>query len=163
RGSGADFWDDADGGYFLCRSVTRDFQITVRMLARPTDSHRYAKAGLMIRESLDAGARDAYLVVHRAVAGLCFQWRRSAETQAGGADPTLLDARLKLPLLLRLSRRGSTITAAYSPDDGRTWRPAGEPLTFDAPLAPAVFAGLAITAHDSTQTSEARFDRLRLL
>src|SRR5206468_1556269 len=62
RGSGRDFWNAADGGYFLNQPVTGDFQVTVEALTLPTATDPYAKAGLMIRESLDPEARNVYLV-----------------------------------------------------------------------------------------------------
>ena len=74
----------------------------------------------------------------------------------------MTDEKLRLPIVLRLTRQGDTITARYSTDEGKSFQAACEPMTFDSPLPKTVYAGLAITAHDASQTSEARFSGLRV-
>jgi WD40 repeat protein len=163
RGSGSDLADEADGGYFLNQPVAGDFQITVKMLTRPQGSpHPWAKGGLMLREGLDPGARDADLVVHQAHAGLCFQWRSAPGQPVVTHSTPIADEELQLPILLRLTRRGNTVSAEYSQDDGRTFQQAGEPLTFSPPLVGTLCGGLAITAHQEGQVSEARFSGLKV-
>jgi len=146
RGSGRDFWNDADGGYFLSRPVTGDFQITVQLLSRPTETHAYAKAGLMIRESLEAEARNAHLVA-TALQGVQWQCRPTAAAATVNVpDQVIPHADLKLPLLVRLTRLGNRIFAEYSTDQGQRFQSAGEPVTFDPPLPATLYAGPAITA-----------------
>jgi regulation of enolase protein 1 (concanavalin A-like superfamily) len=160
RGSGSDMWGAADGCYFLSQPVTGDFQITVRALTRPTDTQEWAKTGLMVRDSVAAGARNTHLVL-TPQHGMWWQWRRSADD--GTADAEVIPhAAVKLPILLRLTRRGNTITAQYSRDEGHSFQPAGQPVIFDPPLASTVYPGLAITAHDESQVSEAKFSGLEI-
>jgi WD40 repeat protein len=160
RGSGRDIFDTADGCYFLNQPVTGDFRITVRSLTRPAKTNEWAKAGLMLRESLDAGARNVYLVSTPAH-GMQGQWRATTDDNSN-SSAVISHAALKLPILLRLTRRGNTITAQYSRDEGRSFQPAGQPLTFNPPLANTVYAGLAITSHDESQVSEAKFSGLEI-
>ena len=156
-GSGGDIWNAADEGYLVSQPVTGDFQATVTALARPTRSDIWAKAGLMIRELLGPEARNVYLAPS-AAKGLDLQWRFSTNGESNGAIPPLIpDAALGMPITLRLTRQGDTVRAAYSRDQGRSFQPAGEPLTFVEPLAATVYVGLAITAHNSSRISEARF------
>jgi hypothetical protein len=162
RGSGSDRAPTGDRGYFLRRRVEGDFQLTVTMLTRPaggTDPR--AGAGLMIRESLDPGGRTASLMVHHGPAGLRFQWRPSRDAWAQSRPP-LPEAALRLPILLRLTRRGDTLTAGYSKDDGKSWRPAGEAVRFEEPLPRSVYAGLAVTSHREGEISAARFRGVRI-
>jgi hypothetical protein len=162
RGSGPDLWDKYDGFYFLNQAVTGDFQITVRALTRPVGAHEWAKAGLMVRDSLAAGARNGHLVL-TAQHGIQWQWRPSGEQETVDVKAEVIPhAALKLPILLRLTRRGNTIAAETSQDGGRSFRRAGDPVRFDSPLPKSVYAGLAITAHDESQISEAKFRDLRL-
>ena len=63
----------------------------------------------------------------------------------------------RLPILLRLTRRGNTVTRQYSTDEGRTFRSAGPPVTFDRPLPKRLYIGLASAAGDRRQISEATF------
>jgi hypothetical protein len=159
RGSGADIWDTTDGFYYLHQAVTDDVQVRVKMLTRPTGTSPHAKAGLMIRDSLEAGARHASLLIHHRRSGLAFQWRHRANDYPGtaGRSSVVRSAALLLPITLRLTRRGSTVIPEYSSDDGRSYQPAGLPITFGDPLPKTVYVGLAITAHAPGRISEARF------
>jgi hypothetical protein len=162
RGSGWDVWDKADAFHMVSQPRTGDFQLSVRSLTRPTATNEWSKAGLMVRESLDAGARYAYLMITPAH-GLDFQWRLATHDDADGALVSSLEnSKLKLPITLRLVRSGSVISAEYSVDDGKSFQAAGEPLRFDPPLAKSLYAGLAVTAHDASRVSEAKFSGLEI-
>jgi hypothetical protein len=67
-----------------------------------------------------------------------------------------------VPITLRLTREGSTIRSEYSTDGGESFHLVGEPLQFDKPLPGTLYVGLASTAHDTSQVSEARFKELVL-
>jgi hypothetical protein len=60
RGSGRDIGGKADSFYFLYQPVTGDFQITV-VAHDPIRTSEWAKAGLMMRESLTAGTCNTSL------------------------------------------------------------------------------------------------------
>jgi hypothetical protein len=160
RGSGEDIEGKEDGCYFLNQPLAGDFQITVRMLSKPTGDSAQAKAALMLRESLDPGARCFCLCITQAY-GLKFQRRSIAneDTDSAGAIPP---GTLKLPLLLRLTRRGNTVTPEYSRDNGQSFQPAGEPFRFEPSLAKTLYAGLAITSHHLGHISEAKFSGLEI-
>jgi hypothetical protein len=161
RGAGSDIWDEADGGFFLSRPITGDFVVTVKRLSGPTATHEHAKAGLMIREALDPAARSVMHVV-KPTLGLEAAWRQlpgaGTEVMPGG----VVSGIRAQPVLLRLTRRGNTVTAEHSRDGGKSYRPVGEPVTFEPPLPATLHVGLAITAHDVAKTSEARFAGLEI-
>jgi regulation of enolase protein 1 (concanavalin A-like superfamily) len=160
RGSGSDFWGAADSGSFVSRSIRGDFQITVRVVAGPTPTNEWAKAGLMVRDSLEPGARNVHLDITPAH-GIEWQWRAVAggETENLGAVPP--DG-WKLPVFLRLSRQGDRLSAEYSVDDGKSFQPLGVPATFAPPLPLTLGVGLAVTARDENKITEARFSDLRI-
>jgi hypothetical protein len=160
RGAGADIWDVADGCYFAGRPLAGDFTITARWIAGPTGSDGFAKAGLMIRESLAEMARNVTLCGTPQY-GLRFQWRTAPAGATDSREVTDPGPPV-IPLWMRISRRGSRLTAAYSSDRGRSFLPAGEPVAFAPPLPRTVYAGLAVSSHDPSQVSEARFDGLQL-
>jgi hypothetical protein len=162
RGSGRDLFDEADGCYFLSQVVAGDFQVTVRELTRPTAINEWSQAGLMIRDTLEPDARHASLTVP-AAHGLQDKWRPAAgaSTMAGSND-IVPSPQLKLPITLRLTRRGDTITPEYSRDNGRSFQSAGDPQRFARALARTLYAGLVITAHDPTQICEAKFRDLEI-
>jgi regulation of enolase protein 1 (concanavalin A-like superfamily) len=164
RGSGADIWNAADEFNFTHQEVEGNFRVTVTALTRPSNTNEWAKAGLMIREGIDAGARDAYLVLS-ANQGLTFQWRDTTDGGAAWSDTrTVENADLKTPIMIRMTRTGDEIVGEYSTDEGKTWLGAdaeGNKITLDA-LASKVNVGLAITSHQPGQISEARFKDLKI-
>jgi WD40 repeat protein len=162
RGSGADIWDVADQFYYLSRPVAGSFQATVTALTRPSATDIWAKAGLMIRESVEPGARHAHLGV-TSDRGLYYQWRLMSNNYTDDhGRPVISHAALEMPIVLRLTRQGETITAEYSTDQGQTFRTAGDPVTFHPSLPRSVHVGLAITAHNASQISEAKFRGLQI-
>ena len=68
----------------------------------------------------------------------------------------------RLPIMLRLTRRGNTITPSYSLDEGQTFLAVGGPLTFAQPLAPTLHVGLAISSNDRDRHSEAAFSDFQI-
>src|SRR5262249_44219339 len=56
----------------------------------------------------------------------------------------------------------NAILAEFSHDGGRSFEPADDPLQFTEPLPQTLYVGLAITSHDVSQVSEARFRGLKI-
>jgi hypothetical protein len=156
---------NADQAYFLHRTVEGDVQITVRMLTRPTGGGIFRLAGLMIRESLDADARHVQIGIRPAkpdpgfLSGIVREWRNSSSIE----KQTFLSVdnrSLRVPVLLRLIRRGNTITPEFSRDEGQTYE-TGRPITFSPPLPRTLYVGMSVTAGNenpgTTSVSQAKF------
>jgi len=153
-GSGGDIGDAEDRCFLASRLVQGDFQVTVRVVDRPTRTHALAKAGLMVRESLDGPSRMAALLatVER---GILLQSRGQAGEGASSAT-VVAEKDVKAPLLLRLVRKGNTITPFVS-TDGTTFTRAGDPKTFDPPLPESLHVGYAITSHNAAAITMGTF------
>ncbi|MEI6196583.1 MAG: hypothetical protein WCS42_19885, partial [Verrucomicrobiota bacterium] len=87
-GSGFDIWNNGDAFRLLYQTRSGDGQLTARVTGiTPTDP--WAKAGVMIRESLDSGARHA-LMAFTSSNGVAFQQRAvslgASATTAGGSS-----------------------------------------------------------------------------
>jgi regulation of enolase protein 1 (concanavalin A-like superfamily) len=159
RGSGGDIWDAADRYNFTHQEVEGNFQVTVKALTKPSQTHDWAKAGLMIRESLAPGSRTAYFVL-TPIQGLSFQYREETDTNSAGNIIAIANDDLQPPLMIRMTREGDLITGEYSLDDGATWEAAGE---IELPgLEAGVNVGLAITSHNAGVISEAKFQNLQI-
>lgn len=106
RGAGADIWGAADSFNFANQILSGDGQVVVRV-ASMGNTHTYAKAGVMFRESLTAGSRHVVLDM-KPGGGVEFMARSvtggSTSYIGGGAGRWL-----------KLVRRGSTFTAYASP------------------------------------------------
>jgi len=105
--------DTVDESHLVHRALDGDGRITARVTSQ-TDSHGWAKAGLIVRASTDRGAPYAAVLVtpdH----GVRMQWGYRHD-ESGGGGPA--------PRWLRLTREGDTITGEESAD-GEEWRRVG--------------------------------------
>ncbi len=153
QGSGADIWGTADAFYFMRKWWTSDATATVRVQSIE-QTHRWAKLGLMFRESADPGARHVMLVVS-AASGVAMQYR----AQPGGISSNVAVATGAAPEWLRLRRTGNTFTG-YASDDGTTWRTIGS-LTL--PMDVDTFVGMAITSHNNTTLARGIYENLSVM
>jgi hypothetical protein len=109
-GAGADIWGTSDQFRFAYRSLTGDGTITALVSAQG-NTNAWAKAGVMIRGTLDPAAANAAMLVTPGN-GESFQRR----TAAGGAstDTATGTGTGAAPYWVRLVRAGATITGYCS-------------------------------------------------
>jgi len=101
----------------------------------------WAKAGVMIRETLDANSPHAMVAVTPGN-GVAFQYRG----MPGDVSANVNQGGITAPHWLKLSRSGNTFTAQHS-TDGSDWETLGLPQT--VVMAPNVYVGLALTSHNN--------------
>ena len=151
-GAGADIWRGEDAFRFAYTTLPGDGSIVAR-LASVEHVHAWTKAGVMVRQSLDAASSNAFMLVS-AGHGLAFQYRLGGGWSTGstpGGDAAA-------PHWVKLTRTGSTITASTSVD-GVAWTIVGaQTLTLDG----TVYAGLAVTSHDALRTATALFTDVQI-
>jgi regulation of enolase protein 1 (concanavalin A-like superfamily) len=158
RGAGGDgIGGTADTFNFTNKEVTGDFQVSAKALTRPLRTASTAKAGLMIREGLATGAREADLVLTASQNGLVFEWRDTTDAAGTQApNPLITPEKLAPPIWIRLTRKGDAITAEYS-TDGTTWQGGTDPnnqATIKG-LTAKVNVGLAITSNNTPDSGRA--------
>ncbi len=146
-GSGIDIGGNADSCHYLFRSQSSDCTNIVQVKTLQGNSIGGAKAGLMIRESLNQDSPNAFIGV-TAQNGTAFSYRNVA-----GATTTTATGSGSVPLWLKLVRNGNVLIGSTSAN-GVTWTTVG---TATVPMNPDVLAGLAVTAQNNTQTSAATF------
>ena len=151
-GSGLDIWNNGDAFRLLYQTRSGDGTLTARVTGiTPTDP--WAKAGVMIRESLDSGARNAAMVLS-ASNGVAFQQRTLPLSLT---TSTAVGAVVAPPYWVRVVRSGNLFTGYYS-TNGVTWN-----LVASATIAGfgrTALWGLAVTAHNNTLTNVATFDNV---
>ena len=150
KGSGTDIWGTGDSFQFDSLPLTGDGQITARVVSQ-TNSDPWAKAGVMIRESLTTGSRQA-MTLMTPTNGIAFQRRLDAN---GGTSHTA-GALVAAAYWVRLSRVGNTFTASQS-KDGVTWQVVGSSTIA---MGSTAFIGLAVTSHSNGVLSTAVFDSI---
>ena len=152
-GSGADIWNAADGCRFAWRRVTGDVQVTARV-ASLTNTDSWAKAGVMIRESLTAGSPHASTFATSAN-GIAFQ-RRAA---AGGATSHTAGPGNSAPYWVRIERVGNVVISSASAD-GATWT---EIRRETIAMSAAIYVGLAVTSHNDGQLCTGTFTNVQVV
>jgi regulation of enolase protein 1 (concanavalin A-like superfamily) len=148
KAAGTDIWNTADQFYFVYQQMSGDVEVVARVRSL-TNTNDWAKAGVMIRESLTAGSRHAFAA---ATPGAGYGFERRPDT--GGFSDNTSGPSGTAPGWLRLVRKGSQIEAFQSAD-GTTWRSMG----VDAiPMASTVYVGMAVTSHRADRATTAVLD-----
>jgi len=150
KGSGADIWDDTDAFHFVYQPLNGDGQIVARVVS-VQNTDQWAKAGVMIRESLTANARHAMMLIS-AASGSSFQSRDIT----GGFCGFISGGKLTAPYWVKLIRSGSNLSG-YQSADGINWVPVG---TATLSLPGSVYVGLAVTSHNVNLLCTATFDNV---
>ena len=147
-GSGSDVWGAADEFRFVYTPLTGDGDIVTRVSAMD-NVHAWVKAGVMMRETLNANSRQAFMFVSPSK-GLAFQRR----TATGGTSTNTSGGSGTSPYFVKLSRRGHTIQAQKSVD-GVTWATVGsQSIT----MASTIYVGLAVSSHVDGVLANATFE-----
>ena len=153
NGQGTDIWDTSDQFRFVYKRLSGNGSIVARV-DYVVDSHEWAKAGVMIRESLESGSRHAMVVVTPRQ-GVSFQ--RRLETSGTSSNTDLKG--VAAPYWVRLTRNGNTFIGECSAD-GVNWTPVGADASQSQAtiqMGTDVYIGLAVCSHVATVPSAARF------
>jgi regulation of enolase protein 1 (concanavalin A-like superfamily) len=153
KGSGADIWNAADEFRFVHQPMTGDGAIVARV-ASLTNTHEWAKAGVMIRESLGAGSKHAFMAITPS-RGASFQWRSSTGSKMSSSTVTGKAA----PQWVRVARVGTQLRG-YVSSDGVRWTQIGSAKTVS--MGSTVQVGLAVTSHRDGTLTTAAFDGMRI-
>jgi subtilisin family serine protease len=152
-GSGADIWGTADAFHYAYTPLSGDATIVARVTAVEQNVSAWVKAGVMVRETLDAGSPHALMLVSTSK-GTAFQRRQSASGTSASTAGTLSTA----PRWVKLQRRGNVFTA-YESADGVSWTLVGSDTIA---MGANVYAGLAVTSHTTAASATCAFDRVTI-
>ena len=150
--SGTDIWNAADQFRFAYKQLNGNGSITVRVDSIG-NTNAWAKAGPMIRETLDAGSKNAMIAVTPGN-GVSFQWRETANAAYATNSGT---TGLVTPYWVRITRTGNVFKAERSAD-GKTWTQQGTNTTIT--MGASVYIGLAVTSHDAALTTTAEISNV---
>jgi regulation of enolase protein 1 (concanavalin A-like superfamily) len=149
-GAGADIWNSSDAFRFNYQKLTGDGSIVARVTSQQ-NTDPWAKAGIMLRETLATNSKFAFAAVTPAN-GTFF----GSRTSTGGMAKRVATSSYSLPLWLKLTRTGSTIVG-YRSTNGTTWTELGRATIS---MNGTVHVGLAVTSHRAGTLSTAKFDNV---
>jgi DNA-directed RNA polymerase subunit RPC12/RpoP len=154
-GSGADVWHTADGFYYVFQPLNGDGSLTAEIL-NLQNTDEWAKGGVMIRESTNAGSVFA-LASLRADGQAQSIWRNATGTEAQ-ASP--LVGGMGFPKWVKIVRTGNSFSAYFKAKVEDAWAPLGAAQTIS--MSPNVLIGLFVCAHKAGILSQAQFDQVTL-
>ncbi len=150
EGGGRDIWDRRDS--FLYHYVQLDqtnFTITAR-IDRFERVHPWAKAGVMIRRTLDSSSAHGSMFL-TGNNGFAMQYRTSMGDYSASADGFREEG---APSWVRLVRDGNSLRGYYS-HDGDKFESAGK---IELPRLPeSIYVGLAVSSHLERQSTTVHF------
>lgn len=140
-GNGNDIWGNADEFHYGYFRQEGDGVMVARVRSMEnTDS--WAKAGVMMRETAEAGSKHAIMALTPGN-GTSFQRRGITD---GGSDHTTPGDGIIAPYWVKIVRQGNMFKG-YKAIDGRDWIQVG---SIEIDMAGRYYAGLAVTAHHSS-------------
>ncbi len=151
--STGNIWHNSDSFHYAYQGLHGNGSMTVR-IASITDTHHFAKAGIMVRETLDADSPHAmaYLTSQR---GISLQYRL---TKAGSTNRyDLLPG--SAPYWLKLERKDDVLSA-YKSEDGAVWQALGQ---ITIPMPRSVYIGLAVSSNDGVQLNTTHFENITFI
>jgi len=117
-----------------------------------TNTNTWAKAGVMIRESLDPASPHAFACITPAN-GVASQGRPST----GGASFNYNQTGVAAPYWVKLERSISGLFTVSHSANGTTFQPVTGATPQNISMSSNVYIGLAVTAHDAALTCQAVF------
>jgi regulation of enolase protein 1 (concanavalin A-like superfamily) len=146
-GAGADIWETSDQFHFAYKRLSGGGSITARVVSM-TDTHDSAKAGVMIRESLEPDSAHAMVNIQPMNE---VQFLRRIET--GAESEVDSQSNISTPVWVKLTRSGNTFTGEYSVN-GNQWETLG---SVTIPMLLDTYIGLIVCSHDNNAICTAEF------
>jgi hypothetical protein len=150
-GSGGDIWAvngvEADEFHFAYKMLTGAGSMVAKVESIE-NTNTWAKAGVMIRETLNPDSAHAMAVV-TPNQGVAFQRRPATGDVSIGDTVTGIAA----PHWVKIERTISGLFTASHSTNGTTWQTLGIPQSIQ--MSANVYIGVALTSHDAALTCEA--------
>ncbi len=153
--SGSDIWGNSDQFRYVYKPLNGNGSITVKVDSL-TRSDAWSKAGVMIRETLEAGSKHASMVV-TPDNSCSLQYRNATGGASNSVNWPTGVAAVKAPYWIRVTRTANTFKAESSAD-GKTWTALTPDQTIT--MATNVYIGLAVTSHNTSLYSTAEFSNV---
>jgi hypothetical protein len=155
-GDGSDIWNNYDDFTFAYKTLSGDGSIVAKVTSVGTGSQTWAKGGVMIRDSLDGGAMDAYMIM-TATAGNGASFGNRPAVNA--AYNTSVDATtvVAVPYWVKIERVGDSFNG-YVSSDGSSWTIFA---SADVVMSDPVYIGVCITSHLAGEQRTFQFESIK--
>lgn len=151
KGIGKDIYDRSDEFHFAYKQISSAAKIIVKVESMD-NTDPFAKAGIMIRDTLDANARYCGLFM-TPENGVRYQYR----TTVNDSTERMFDPNVAVPYWLRFERTTGGLVRAFYSANGSDWTS----FSFvSVQMTAPFYIGLAVTSHNLDVPCEARFSNL---
>ena len=151
RGSGLNIDGEADSFHYVYKLVRGDSEIVAEVVSIQY-THPFAKAGLMMRESLNEYSKNVMFAL-TAERGGALQSRTRERAYTDVTTPRALFA----PMWMKLRRRGDEFTT-YVSQNGRLWSLLDR---VTVPMTESIFVGLAVAGAQDGVLNWTTFSKVR--
>ncbi|MHC4227318.1 MAG: hypothetical protein ACYSW0_07785, partial [Planctomycetota bacterium] len=163
-GSGSDIGGVSDEFHYAFKQLTGGGSITVKVESL-TDTHSWARAGIMIRETLDPGSPHAMVVVTSA-GRVAFGFRATAEQDSHSTHTAT--GTITGPHWIRLNRSDNNVFTGEHSFDGVNWTPVqgadpADPSGWTVIMPQSAYVGLVVSSHNASAIAEATFSNVAVL
>ena len=159
--TGVDIWGTADQFHYAFKTLTGVGSIVAKVLS-VDNTDPWAKAGVMIRDTLNPGSKFAAVYITPGQ-GCRFQARTDTDI-AATSDTSVVTAEqtaIVAPYWIKLERDFAGNFRGYYSSDGTTWRQMSwNPQNI--PMSSNVYIGLAVTSHSEGATCQAQFSNVTI-
>ena len=155
-GSGTDITGTADEFHYAYKTLTGPGTIIARVDS-VQNAHQWAKAGVMIRETLDPNSAHAMVFVTPGQ-GVVFEYRIGAGQN--NVDAAAQETGITAPHWVKLERDAAGFFTASHSTNGSSWTIIENSLPQNIAMASNVYIGLAVTSHDAAAMCEAKFSNV---
>jgi len=153
KGAGTDIWNQSDQFAFLNVDTINSQSLSARVTSQ-TNTDPWAKAGLMFRETANAGSSFVMLIATPGN-GLHLQYRDG--TGNGCTDVSY--GNFTLPVFLKLDKTDSSFVASKS-TDGSKWTTLGSYM--NKTFSEKYKLGLLVNGHNALNVGQAVFDSIKI-
>jgi hypothetical protein len=159
--AGTDIWGVADEFHYAFKTLTGVGTIEAQVLS-VDNTDPWAKAGVMIRETLEPGSKFAAVYITPGN-GCRFQARTDTDADATSDSSIATTGQIAItaPYRIKLERDLSGNFRGYYSSDGATWQSMSwnpQPIT----MSSNVYIGLAVTSHNTAATCQAKFANVKI-
>ncbi len=149
--SGTDIWETADEFRYAFKQLSGVGSISAQVLSVENTSV-WAKAGVMIRETLEPGSKHAFMDITPGN-GASFQVRNTLDGDSFQQSQIGITA----PYWVKLERDVAGYFSGYYSADGVTWQQVQDAPPVLISMSQNVYIGLAVTSHNAGVTCKAEF------
>lgn len=159
KGGGSEIWGTNDSCYFAYKALVGDGAIIAKVES-VQNTGPSAKAGVMMRTSLDQGAPRAWMAIANRAAAEQNMRNLTAYGGSNYANKVLPIASTTASYWVKLERIGNVITGYLSPD-GTNWA-ATDVGRIDGPLPDKIYAGLVVSSTANGTPNSSVFSNVQI-